>query len=487
MREVPVVRFAPSPTGPLHLGALRTALFNYLFAKGRGGRFLLRIEDTDQRRLVKGAAEYIQSSLDWLGLRPDEVISSQVAFRERYLGEAERLRSEGKAYYAFDTSEEIEEMRHRLERAGAAQLHYSALSRQEMKNELSLSVSEVQRRLDAGEQPVLRFKVPIKEEVLARDEIRGRIRVHSSTIEDKILLKADGLPTYHLAHVVDDHYSSVTHVIRGEEWLPSLPLHLLLYEALGWRVPLFAHLPLILKPKGQGKLSKRDAEEDDFPISPLEWGGTEGFKEKGFLPEALLNFLACLGWTPPEGQEVLSMDELLARFSISGVSKAGVRFEIAKLKWYNQQYIRRCSTEVLAQRLLSQHPKICVGLSERHIFESCQLMQAHVVALPELLHKSHFLRHPPVYTSPLPEDITTYLPLLEAFVKQLELRNEGISIKDQYMNLAQRQELKPRQVLPVLRYALSAEYRGPDLEQIIQLLGASEINARLRRLLDQAG
>ena len=352
MGQVPVVRFAPSPTGPLHVGALRTALFNYLFAKGRGGRFLLRIEDTDQKRFVPGAVEHIRGSLDWLGLRPDELISSQVALRDRYLAEAERLHKAGKAYYAFDTLDELKAMRERQQNAGADQLHYNALSRQQMRNELTLSPSEVQALLEAGERPVLRFKVPLKEEVLAQDEIRGHVRVHSSTIEDKVLIKADGLPTYHLAHIVDDHCSSVTHVIRGEEWLPSLPLHLLLYEALGWAPPRFAHLSLILKPTGQGKLSKRDAEQSDFPLYPIKWGGIDGFREVGFLPEALLNFLACLGWSASEGQEVLSLDELLDQFSLSGISKSGVRFDIAKAKWYNQQYIRKTSPSRVVSDLI---------------------------------------------------------------------------------------------------------------------------------------
>ena len=482
MKQPLTVRFAPSPTGPLHVGGLRTAIFNYLFAKRVGGRFLLRIEDTDQKRFVSGAVEHIKESLDWVGIRPDEVMPSQASDSARYLTEAERLRREERAYYAFDTPKELEEMRHRQQSTGATQSHYNALSRQDMKNELTLSSSEVQHLLDNGAKPVLRFKVPLKDEILARDEIRDHIRVHSTTIEDKVLVKADGMPTYHLAHVVDDHLSSVTHVIRGEEWLPSLPLHLLIYEALGWKPPIFAHLPLILKPTGKGKLSKRDAEEGDFPIYPISWAGVRGFRAHGFLPEALLNFLACLGWSPKEGNELLSLSELSAQFSLSEVSKAGVRFDIAKARWYNQQYIRRCSAEELTYRLREQHTELANEYSEQQLVERAQLMQLRVGMLSEILSESRFLSEPPTYEEPLPQGITAQLPLLKAFAE--EQCSQDTSIKEQYISLAKRHQVKLNQALPALRYALSAETQGPDLGEIIHLLGPSEVKKRVQHFLD---
>ena len=485
MNRGPVVRFAPSPTGPLHIGALRAALFNYLFAKGKGGRFLLRIEDTDQKRYVDGAVDHIKDSLAWLGISPDEELPSQAEFQSLHLAQAHRLRDEGKAYYAFDTVEELESMRARLKDQGTEAQHYNALSRQSMKNETTLSASEVKERLHLGEQPVLRFKVPLKQSITATDEIRGHIHLHSSLIEDKILVKSDGMPTYHLAHIVDDHRFGVTHVIRGEEWLPSLPFHLLLYEALGWKAPYFAHLSLLLKPEGKGKLSKRDADQGDFPIYAIRWGDRPGFREEGFLAEALFNFLACLGWSSPQGEEVLSRDALIEQFSLDRVSKAGVRFNTQKAKWYNQQYLHQLSPESLCRELRALYADLCKEMSDQELLQTVQLMQPRATLLPDILSESSFLRHAPTYPQPYPEAVQAQLPLLKAYVEEVssKLPPAPESLKETYLSLAQKHGISVGKAFAALRYALSASLKGPDLSQILHLLGSTEVLHRLHSFL----
>lgn len=479
--SAPCVRFAPSPTGPLHIGALRTAVFNYLFAKGRKGRFLLRIEDTDRRRYIPEAASYIQEALHWLGIPPDDTLSSQAA-QTHYLRYAHMLHSQGKAYYAFDTPEELETMRATLKSQGMHEQHYNILTRKSMKNELSLSQEEVQARLKAKERPVLRFKVPPKQTIRFKDSLRGHIRIHSSTLEDKILIKADGMPTYHFAHVVDDHRTGITHVIRGEEWLPSTALHVLLYEAFGWKTPVFAHLPLLLKPEGKGKLSKRDAEIHRFPIYPLHWKKQAGFREEGFLVEAVFNFLACLGWQPPPGQEILDKNTLLQHFSLDQISKSGAHFDIEKARWYNQQYLRRLSPETLAKRLKQQYPKLCQRIAKNKLLQTVKLMQPRAVLLPDILHHSTFLRSTPGYP-PLPEEVIQHISLLKAYEKQLSPPLSAPEAKNQYLALAKAQHVATGPALRTLRFALSAELKGPDLGEIMQILGTTEIKKRLQQLL----
>jgi glutamyl-tRNA synthetase len=349
-REVRV-RFAPSPTGALHIGGLRTALYNFLLARKTGGKFIIRIEDTDQNRFVPGAEEYIMNAMAWCGIVPDESPATggpyapyrQSERKPMYMEYAQRLIDEGNAYYAFDTPEELEAMRERLKAAKVATPQYNAITRMTMKNSLTLPEDEVKAKLASGEPYVIRLKVPRKEEVRLNDLIRGWVMVHSSTIDDKVLMKSDGMPTYHLANIVDDHLMKITHVIRGEEWLPSAPLHVLLYKFLGWEdtMPKFAHLPLLLKPDGNGKLSKRDAEMHGFPLFPFEWKDpatgsvAAGFREDGYLPDALVNFLAFLGWNPGTQQEIFSMEELIEAFSVERIGKSGTKFDINKTKWYN--------------------------------------------------------------------------------------------------------------------------------------------------------
>ncbi|MFQ5447346.1 MAG: glutamate--tRNA ligase, partial [Saprospiraceae bacterium] len=390
------VRFAPSPTGPLHIGGVRTALYNYLFAKKTRGTFILRIEDTDQGRYVSGAEDYIADALEWCGLKPDEGPGMggeygpyrQSERKDIYKKYALELVSNGSAYYAFDTPEELDARRKAEAAKGNHNFRYDNATRQSMKNSLTLSASEVKHLLDGGEHYVIRLKVPQDETVTFRDLIRGQVSFQTNELDDKVLLKGDGMPTYHLANIVDDHLMHISHVIRGEEWLPSTGHHVLLYRAFGWEatMPQFAHLPLILKPDGKGKLSKRDGAKFDMPVFPLGWDGPtpedkfRGFREFGFLPAAAVNFLAFLGWNPGTEQELFSLDELCQAFSIEKISKGGARFDYDKAKWYNQQYIQRSDNATLAA-LVQPHiaanghapdtayvEKVCGVLKERLTF-----------------------------------------------------------------------------------------------------------------------
>jgi glutamyl-tRNA synthetase len=352
------VRFAPSPTGPLHIGGVRTALYNYLFARKYNGTFILRIEDTDQVRYVEGAEEYIMEALKWCGIKVDEGIEEggeygpyrQSDKKDSYRKYAEMLIDRGFAYYAFDTPEELEAMRLKAEKGGKTFI-YNAAVRGSLKNSISLDDVQWNAMLDRGESYVVRFKMPPDEEISFNDLIRGNIVVNTNTLDDKVLFKSDGMPTYHLANIVDDHLMKITHVIRGEEWLPSFPLHVMLYKAFGWEIPFFAHLPLILKPDGKGKLSKRDGDRMGFPVFPLYWPYGEtarGFREDGYFPEAFVNMLALLGWNPGTEQEIFSMDELVKVFTIERVHKSGSRFDPEKAKWFNHHYLQKESNNQLA-------------------------------------------------------------------------------------------------------------------------------------------
>jgi glutamyl-tRNA synthetase len=352
------VRFAPSPTGPLHIGGVRTALYNYLFAKKNGGTFILRIEDTDQARFVEGAEEYIMESLEWCGIVVDEGIreggnygpyrqSDRKAIYRQY---ADILINKGDAYYAFDTPERLETLRRESEKAGKTFV-YNAEVREKLINSVSLKETEWREKLDKGEPYVIRYKMPFNEDIHFEDIIRGHIVVNTGTLDDKVLIKSDGMPTYHLAFIVDDHLMEISHVIRGEEWLPSLPLHIILCRSFGWDPPHFAHLPLLLKPDGKGKLSKRDGDKMGFPVFPLFWpyGETaKGYREDGYYPEAFINMLALLGWNPGTEREIFSMDELISTFSIDRVGKSGSRFDPEKAKWFNHQYLQKKTNNQLA-------------------------------------------------------------------------------------------------------------------------------------------
>ena len=352
------VRFAPSPTGPLHIGGVRTALYNYLFAKKNNGTFILRIEDTDQARFVDGAEEYIMESLQWCGIIVDEGIKEGGAHgpyrqsdrKELYRQYADILVEKGDAYFAFDTPEHLENLRKEAEKAGQTFI-YNASVREKLNNSVSLGEEESKKKLENGEAYVIRYKMPAGEDIRFNDIIRGDIVVNTSTLDDKVLFKSDGMPTYHLANIADDHLMKISHVIRGEEWLPSLPLHIMLYRSFGWDPPLFAHLPLLLKPDGKGKLSKRDGDKMGFPVFPIYWpfGETaKGYREEGYYPEAFVNMLALLGWNPGTEQELFTMEELIEAFSIDRVGKSGSRFDPEKAKWFNHQYLQKWSDRQLA-------------------------------------------------------------------------------------------------------------------------------------------
>ncbi|MGG7036481.1 MAG: glutamate--tRNA ligase, partial [Flavobacterium sp.] len=358
------VRFAPSPTGPLHIGGVRTALFNYLFAKKNNGVFYLRIEDTDQNRFVPGAEEYIFEALEWLGITPDETVGKNEKFgpyrqserKHLYKQYADQLVNSGWAYYAFDTAEALDAHRKQHETEGKTFI-YNWHNREKLDTSLVISAEETEKRIASGEHYVIRFKTPVNETLHLHDIIRGDIQFETNLLDDKVLFKSDGMPTYHLANIVDDHLMETSHVIRGEEWLPSLPLHHLLYKAFGWEAPEFSHLPLILKPVGNGKLSKRDGDKMGFPVFPLEWKSEEGisigYREKGFFPEAVVNFLALLGWNDGTDQELFSLEELVEKFDLNRVHKAGAKFDPEKNKWFNHKYLQKQSDEKLAELFIT--------------------------------------------------------------------------------------------------------------------------------------
>lgn len=509
--ERPVrVRFAPSPTGSLHIGGVRTALYNYLFARKHGGQFLLRIEDTDQNRFVPGAEEYIFEALAWLGLSIDEgpvqggphAPYRQSERKPMYRQYAEQLVAEGNAYYAFDTAEELEAMRERLTAARVASPQYNAITRMQMKNSLTLPEDEVKARIAAGEPYVIRLKVPRKEEIRLNDLIRGWVMVHSSTLDDKVLLKSDGMPTYHLANVVDDHLMQITHVIRGEEWLPSAPTHVLLYKFLGWEatMPQFAHLPLLLKPDGNGKLSKRDGEMHGFPVFPLEWTNREdnnkkvsGFREEGYLPEAMLNFLAFLGWNPGTQQEIFSREELIEAFSIERIGKSGTKFDINKAKWYNQHYLLAKSPAERATYLLADLEKQGIsGITPAFAEEVCELVKERCVFPHDFFREAEFIfRRPAEYDTDVAASKwnADVVAVLTGFVSRIHSQDSLTAEEAKHLlhEVAEGLGLKPGKVMQGVRLAITGKGAGPDLMAVIALLGRDEVSARIAQAQEKLG
>ena len=489
------VRFAPSPTGALHIGGVRTALYNYLLAHKLGGTFILRIEDTDQTRFVEGAENYILDSLKWLGIMPDEGIGvggphepyRQSERKELYKVYADELINSGKAYYAFDTSEELDAMRAIYESKGSA-FQYNALTRVKLKNSLSMSEQEISDLIASGMPYVIRLKVPAKAEIRFQDSIRDWVHVHTSSIDDKVLMKSDGMPTYHLANVVDDHIMEITHVIRGEEWLPSAPLHILLYQAFGWQPPQFAHLPLLLKPEGNGKLSKRDADLGGFPVFPLEWKdpqtGTisKGFKQEGYLPSAMINFLAFLGWNPGTEQELFSLDELISAFSLERINKAGAKFDVNKAKWFNEQYLKLQDISSLAAQYLPDLPK-----KEAESFVHLFLDR---ITFPQELGEKvkEFTELPMIYEEAVVlnkwnEESQKGLQVLKESLPGLELW-EAESIKAYIHVKLEEAGIKMGKVMQMLRVALSGNGAGPDLMISMELWGKEQVLLRLTHAID---
>jgi glutamyl-tRNA synthetase len=489
------VRFAPSPTGPLHIGGVRTALYNYLFAKKMGGTMILRIEDTDQTRFVPGAEDYIQEALNWVGITIDEGVKEGGSFgpykqserKDIYKKYAEQLLASGNAYYAFDTSEELDALRKSLEEAKVDNISYNAATRMQMKNSFTLSNDEVEARIANGEPYVIRLKVPLKDEVRFQDIIRDWVVVHSSTVDDKILMKSDGMPTYHLANVIDDHLMEITHVIRGEEWLPSAPLHILLYKAFGWTPPQFAHLPLVLKPEGNGKLSKRDGILGDFPIFPLLWTDpssleiARGFREDGYYPEALLNFLTFLGWNPGTEQELFSKEELGKIFTLENTHKAGARFDVNKAKWFNQQYLRLKDDNELATSL---------GLSDKTLaLKLVKLMKERVIFAKEILSEV-----PYIFEAPKTYDTETVekkwddlakksMPIIaQGLVSVVDFSSENIH--NAIFEKLEAADIKPGKVMQALRLAITGEGKGPDMMLIMEILGKETCLERIDKALE---
>ena len=501
------VRFAPSPTGPLHIGGVRTALYNYLLAKKHQGRFILRLEDTDQARLVPGAEQYILDTLQWLGIEADEGPVQggpygpyrQSARSEIYAPYAARLVEAGKAYYAFDTPQELDAMRERLGAARVASPQYNATSRAQMKNSLTLPQEEVAARLRNGVPHVIRIKVPYQNIIRFYDQVRGWVRVQTATLDDKVLMKSDGTPTYHLANVVDDYLMRTTHVIRGEEWLPSTPIHVLLYQYLGLEqaMPQFVHLPLLLKPEGHGKLSKRDADQHGFPIFPIAWQDPDtgtylpGFRERGYLPEALLNFLALLGWSPAGGgKELFSREELIQAFSIERVHKAGVKFDIQKAAWFNQQYLRAKPEAERIKYLTAALDQHHIAYTPQQAKQVCQLLQERAVFPQDFWEQGkYFFQAPEAYDMDILKGKWNKQvhEVLHAWIAVLQATEvfQAHEIKAALAKLLEARQMKHKQIMPVVRVALTGIGVGPDLMQTIEVMGKAETIQRLTQGLAQ--
>jgi glutamyl-tRNA synthetase len=495
------VRFAPSPTGGLHLGGVRTVLFNYLFAKKHKGDFVLRIEDTDQTRYVDGAEEYILDCLKWCGLQPDEspVAGGQYApYRQSerkaiYREYAERLVMQGHAYYAFDTAEELDKNRKEI-----PNFQYGQAYRDSLRNSLSLPQHEVDALLDAGTPHVIRIKIPADETISFNDMIRGQVSFETNQVDDKVLLKADGMPTYHLAVVVDDYLMKISHAFRGEEWLPSAPVHLLLWDYLGWKadMPQWAHLPLILKPDGHGKLSKRDGARLGFPVYAMTWFDaktgelTPGFRELGFLPEAFLNLLATLGWNDGTDQEIFTLDELIEKFSIDRVSKAGAKFDFEKAKWFNAEWIKRSDASSL-------QPAVSAVLAEKgitvkdddYLLTVINLIKDRCVLIPDFYQQAgYFFEQPKEYdlnsVKPKWVDVKTdFFNALIALLNNNEAALEAHDFEAQFKALAEEKALKVGDVMLPFRIMLVGGKFGPHVFDIAALLGKAETIRRITKAL----
>lgn len=503
------LRFAPSPTGGLHMGGVRTALFSYLYAKKHNGDFILRIEDTDQTRYVKGAEEYIIESLKWCGIEPNEGVGfgdgphapyRQSERKEKgiYARYAQQLIDSGHAYYAFDTADELDAMRKRLEAAKVVAPQYNAVSRQNMRNSLTLSEDEVKKLMDAKTPYVIRLKVPRNEEIRFHDIIRGWVVVNASQVDDKVLLKSDGMPTYHLAHIVDDIEMEISHAVRGEEWLPSAPSHVLIYRYLGLedKMPLLAHLPLILKPDGNGKLSKRD--KSGIPMFPLDWYDERtgekyiGYRESGFFPEAFINMLGMLGWNPGTTQEIFSLDELVQAFSFERVNKSGAKFDPEKTKWYNQQYLRKKSDAELATLFAPVLKEHGITAEQQFVESACRLLKEKAHFVNEFWKEGSYLFVAPttydaeVVKKRWNEKSAAFINILIAAFKNLNTFTAA-ETEALFKTTAEAQGLGAGQVMQLFRVCLSGVGGGPALFEIVELLGKQEVVSRLEKAATTIG
>ncbi|MDY6371266.1 MAG: glutamate--tRNA ligase [Bacteroidales bacterium] len=509
------VRFAPSPTGPLHIGGVRTALYNYLFARQQGGKMILRIEDTDQTRFVPGAEQYIIEAFQWLGIEFDEGVhvggpygpyrqSDRKALYRQY---ADQLLEGGWAYYAFDRPEALDAKRKEYE-AEKKTFQYDCTTRQQMDNSLVLPAEEVQRRIESGEPYVLRFKFPENTDITVHDLIRGDVTMNSRLLDDKVLFKSDGMPTYHLANIVDDHLMEITHVIRGEEWLPSAPLHVMLYEAFGWQAPQFAHLPLLLKPEGNGKLSKRDGDRLGFPVFPLEWHDpksgevSSGYREQGYLPQAVVNMLALLGWNPgkregdnganPVFQEMMTMEELIRLFSIEHISKNGARFNLDKARWFQHEYFQQLGDVQVAEMLGAQVREHGIEADAEYVARVAGMMKERITFPSELWDTCcYFFQAPTEYNEKdvakrwqpgMPEHMRRIVEILNTVPFEYEALHKAIL--EDYIKAG---GLNTGAIMNSLRLAVVGRTVGPDMLTLILMLGKEETIGRVERAVEKIG
>ena len=499
------VRFAPSPTGPLHIGGVRTALYNFLFAKKNNGQIILRIEDTDQSRFVPGAEDYILESLKWCGITFDESLEKngdygpyrQSERKDIYFQYAKSLIDSGHAYYAFDTAEDLDQMRDRMKKAGVPSPQYNSITRNSMKNSIALSNDEVQSRMAKNEKYVIRIKMPRNEEVKINDLIRGWVVVNTNNMDDKVIFKSDGMPTYHLANVVDDYLMKITHVIRGEEWLPSAPLHVLLYKYLGWEkeMPEFAHLPLILKPDGNGKLSKRDGDRLGFPVFPIEWKNPEsqeissGYREGGYYPESFINMLSFLGWNPGTTKEIFSLEELIKEFSLERVGRSGAKFDFDKTKWFNQQYLRNKDDFDLADELIPLLKEQGFSAEKKFVARVCNELKERATFVHDMLNEGrYFFEAPTNYDEKTvrkkwKEHTPEILDALKARLLNLdEFSSDKIQLE--FQEILAQFNIGMGQLLPQFRLALTGIGMGPSLFNISEIIGKKETLTRIETAIN---
>ena len=493
------VRFAPSPTGPLHIGGVRTALFNYLFAKKHGGTFYIRIEDTDQTRFVAEAEDYIFEALEWLGISPDETIRKNEKFgpyrqsdrKEIYKQYADKLIQSGWAYYAFDTPEKLDELRKNAETEGKTFI-YNHTVREKLDTSLNFSDEIVKTRIANGEHYVIRFKTPVNETLHLQDIIRGEVQFDTNLLDDKVLFKSDGMPTYHLANIVDDHLMETSHVIRGEEWLPSMPLHVMLYRAFGWEAPEFAHLPLILKPIGNGKLSKRDGDKLGFPVFPLEWRDdssmtiSKGYKEAGFFPEAVINFLALLGWNDGTEQEIFNLAELIEKFDLKRIHKSGAKFDPEKNKWFNHQYLQKQTDESLAEafKAILEEKAISTSLDITRVVTSIKERANFVTEFWDLA--DYFFVAPTSYDEKAAKNWKEETPeIMKQVIEQLQNIADfnSLNIETLIKEWMTTNEIGMGKVMQPLRLSLVGALKGPHLFDIIELIGKEETISRIEKAI----
>ncbi|WP_269234057.1 glutamate--tRNA ligase [Flavobacterium flavigenum] len=492
------VRFAPSPTGPLHIGGVRTALFNYLFAKKNKGVFYLRIEDTDQTRFVPGAEAYIMEALEWLGIAPEETIGKNEKYgpyrqsdrKDLYQQYADQLINSGWAYYAFDTPEALDALRKEQEAEGKTFI-YNHTNREKLQTSLVISADEVATRIANGEHYVIRFKTPVDETLHLKDIIRGDVKFETNLLDDKVLFKSDGMPTYHLANIVDDHLMETSHVIRGEEWLPSMPLHVLLYRAFGWDVPEFAHLPLILKPIGNGKLSKRDGDKLGFPVFPLEWkteeGISSGYREKGFFPEAVINFLALLGWNDGTDKELFSLEELVEAFDLNRVHKSGAKFDPEKNKWFNHQYLIKQNDADLAKDFTPILVEKGVDVSKFDVTRIVSLIKERAHFVSEFWDLTDFFfQSPTSYDEKASKNWKEDTPaLMQELISTLEYIDgfDSANIEAIVKDWLTKNEIGMGKVMQPFRLSLVGALKGPHLFDIVEIIGKEETISRIQKAI----